>query len=64
MYGVWPSTLNKRIKGSTSTAQSRQDRQRLLPEEEEVLKKWFTRLQIWGWPARVEQARFMAEDLL
>jgi len=63
-YGIPKSTLIGRINGATSSVIARQRKQRLSPEEESVLVKWITRLQVWGWPARVEQARFMAEDLL
>ena len=63
-YGVAYSTLNGRIKGAKSAIVRQEDQQRLFPEEEAILVKWITRLQAWGWPARVKQARFMAEDLL
>jgi len=63
-YGIPKSTLIGRINGAIPDAVSRQRKQRLFPEEESALVKWVTRLHAWGWPARVEQVRFMAEDLL
>ena len=63
-YRVAYSTLNGRIKGAKSAIVRQEEQQRLFPEEEAILVKWIIRLQAWGWPARVEQARFMAEDLL
>ena len=38
--------------------------QRLTPEEEEAIVKYILQLQAWGWPARVEQVRSMATELL
>ena len=53
-YGVAYSTLNGRIKGAKSAVVRQEEQQRLFPEEEAILVKWITRLQAWGWPARVE----------
>ena len=63
-YGISYTTLHGRINGAKSAAVRQEEKQRLFAEEEMILVKWITRLQAWGWPARVEQARFMAEDLL
>ncbi|KAG7006901.1 hypothetical protein G7Y79_00012g032370 [Physcia stellaris] len=63
-YGLSSSTLNDRIKGANSWAERAQKLQRIWPEEEAVMVKTIERLQSWGWPARVQHVRFMAEQLL
>ena len=63
-YGISPSTLNDRIHGVISHQEKVQNQQHLHPAEETALKEWIVRLQAWGWPARVEQVRFMAQDLV
>ena len=63
-FGISRTTLEGRIHGATSRAKRNQSMQRLKPFEEESLVKWITRLQTWGWPARIEQTRFMAEAIL
>lgn len=54
----------ERINRSTSSTLRHQREQILVPQEETVLVDWILRLQAWGWPARVEQMRRMAQDLL
>ena len=63
-YGIPHSTLNDRIHGAVPAVQRDQNQQLLHPAEEIALKQWLIRLQAWGWPARVEQVRFMAQDIL
>jgi hypothetical protein len=64
MYGVTYSTLNRRIHGTVSKAEASQARQRLSTGEEEALRDWITQLSSWGWPARIDQLRGMASELL
>ena len=63
-YGIPHSTLNDRIHGAIPAVQRDQNQQLLHPAEEIALKQWLIRLQAWGWPVRVEQVRFMAQDIL
>ena len=63
-HGVPPSTLRGRIDGAVSTTVRQRSQQKLSPEEETALHDWILRLQAWGWPARVEQVRKMAQELL
>ena len=62
-YGISTSILSDRLHGRTSVRERAQQQQLLLPAEESALKQWIIRLQGWGWPARVEQVRFIAEDI-
>ena len=41
-----------------------QNRQRLTSEEETAMVNWVECLQAWGWPARIEQVRCMAIEIL
>lgn len=63
-FGLSKSTLNDRINGASSKAQRDQSLQRVWVEEETAIAETLTRLQSWGWPARVQHARFMAEQIL
>ena len=63
-YGIPISTLNDRIYGASSAQERRRDQQLFHPAEEAALKQWIIKLQAWGWPIRVEQVRFMAQDIL
>ena len=64
-FGVQKSTVNDRIKLKARPAtQYHQDRQALHPAEEASLVAWIQKMQRWNWPARVEQVRFMAEEIL
>ena len=63
-YGLSSSTLNDRINGGASQTERNQSQQRVWPSEEAVIVETIKRLQVWGWPARVQHVRFMAEQLL
>ena len=63
-HDVPKTTLQKRINGSPPASVAYQRRQCLVTEEETALVNWILRLQAWGWPARVEQTRQMAQELL
>ena len=63
-YAVSKSTLDYRTKGHTSPATRNQNQQRLTPEEESAIVSWILRLQAWGWPPPIEQARQIAVELL
>jgi hypothetical protein len=52
------------MKGGMSKLEANQATQRLSPSEEDALQDWMLELASWGWPARVEQLRGMATDLL
>ncbi len=62
-YGLPPSTFFDRINGKTSKKESAAERQRLTPGEEKAVMDWIKRLQNWGWPTRVEQVRFLTQEL-
>ena len=63
-YRISSSTLSDRLHGRTSNKERAKQQQLLYPAEELALKQWIVRLQAWGWPARVEQVRFIANDIL
>ena len=64
-YGVNYSTLQGRCtNGAISKVQASQAMQRLSVGEEECLRDWLLQLASWGWPARVDQLRGMATELL
>lgn len=62
-YGLPPSTFFDRINGKPSRKESDAERQRLTPGEEKAVINWIKRLQNWGWPTRVEQVRFLTQEL-
>ena len=64
MFGVPNSSLQNRIIGLPSKQMDCERRQRLNCQEEMALVEWILRLQAWGWPARVDQTREMARELL
>ena len=53
-----------RINGKQAHATAHENLQRPAIGEEQALLGWILRLQAWGWPARVEQTRLMAQELL
>ena len=63
-FGIPKSSFNDRINGGRSKAQRDQNLQRVWAVEETVIVETLTRLQTWGWPARVQHVRFMAQQLL
>lgn len=64
-FGVESSTVNDRIKRKARPAiQFHQDRQALHPAEEASFAEWIRKMQRWNWPTRVEQVRYMAEEIL
>ena len=63
-HGIPKSTLVDRVNGSQSNSVAHEDQQRLSSGEEAALLAWVLRLQAWGWPARVQQVRSMANEIL
>jgi hypothetical protein len=63
-YGVPWETVRDRISGSVPRKKTSQDMQRLSPFEEGVIEKYCLQLYAWGWPARIQQIRRMAIELL
>ncbi len=63
-YGIVRTTLDGRINGAKAKKEFDISRQKLTPEEEQVIVKWIIQFQSWGWPARVEHTHRMAEELL
>ncbi len=63
-YGIPRRTFFGRTEGRQARAKAHEKEQRLAPGEEQALLEWVLRLQKWGWPPRVEQSRFMANELL
>ena len=57
-------TVRDRIQGAKSRELFAQVRQRLLPAEEDVLEEYYLLLEKWGCPARINQLKQMAEELL
>ena len=47
-----------------SITKAAKQQQRLSSGEEAALLAWVLRLQAWGWPARVQQVRSMANEIL
>ena len=62
-HNIAPITLRDRINGAQERHIAHEDDERLTNGEERALLAWILRLQVWGWPARVEQVGFMAEEL-
>jgi hypothetical protein len=63
-HGVPWETVCDRISGSVSRKKTSQDMQRLLLFEEGVIEKYCLQLYAWEWPARTQQIRRMAIELL
>jgi len=56
--------LRGRLHGACSRSEEMATRQKLSQIEEGVLVDWCLQLYRWGWPAKVNQLRAMATDLL
>lgn len=63
-YGIAWSTFRDRLKGANPHRLAHTKAQRLTPEQEESLVHWALLMHKWGWPARSEQLRHMASELL
>ena len=64
-YGVaWTSLRDRINNGAVSREFYAKARQRLTPAEEKVLEEYCLQLEKWGCPARVNQLRLMAQELL
>ena len=62
-YGILPRTFIGRTNGKQAKSKAHEHEQRSSPEEELALLDWVLRLQAWGWPPRVEQARLIANEI-
>ena len=63
-HGIPKSTLTDRIKGRKPTSAAHEGQQRISPGEEAAILAWVLRLEAWGWPPRIEQVRFIANEIL
>lgn len=62
---IIPTTLQRRLLAQTKPIEEAHiHRQRLTKAEETALATWIGLMQLWGWPPRVCQVRFMATDFL
>ena len=60
----WENIRDRIVRGSKSREAVAQDRQRLIPAEEDVLEEYCLLLEKWGCPARISQLKHMAKELL
>src|SRR6266496_5331777 len=63
-FKVHPATLNRRLNGGKSVAESREPYQLLSIPEETVLVQWITQLTKCGHPIRYSFLREVAQEIL
>ena len=64
-YNIHQENIRDRIvRGSKSRKAVAQDRQRLIPTEEDVLEEYCLLLERWGCPVRISQLKQIVEELL
>jgi hypothetical protein len=63
-YNVHPSTLSRRLRGSTSIKEANATKQAVAPGEEKALLDWIQRCQAQGFPIRHDMIKAMAEYII
>ena len=64
LYVISKITLYNRIYGHQNQTFYGVSKQRLIPEEEKLIKSWVLNIQLWRFFLRVSQLQEMAEELL
>ena len=62
-HGISRTTLKARIDGRQSRQELAESVQLLKPEQEEALATYIKQMEAWGWPPRVNQVKFLAQEL-
>lgn len=63
-HGLARSTLQDRLRGGVSCREARVLQQNLTPAEEDAIKHWILRLNVWGFPPHHQYVHNLARQFL